>query len=103
MGNVMIDEERLKELLLIEEMSRFNKSDKTILDELETLIGNGINRDPSGDDWDVWGPIYDEVFGKYFKLIKNNHPSFHYYDPDCRYYDDVSALYYSFKEYVESL
>lgn len=103
MGNVMIDEERLKELLLIEEMNKCNKSDSSILEELSEIYNDGLNRDSSGDDWGVWAPIYDEVFGKYLKLIKKNHPSFHYYDPDCRYYDDVSALYYAFKEYVESL
>ena len=103
MGNVMIDEERLKELLLIEEMNKCNKSDHSILEELSEIYNDGLNRDPSGDDWNVWAPIYDKVFSKYLKLIKKNHTLFNFYDPDCRYYDDVSSLYYTFKEYVESL
>ena len=53
MGNVMIDEERLKELLLIEEMNKCNKSDHSILEELSEIYNDGLNRDPSGDDWNV--------------------------------------------------
>ena len=41
MGNVMIDERRLKELLLIEEMNKCNKSDHSILDVEHYEIKNG--------------------------------------------------------------
>lgn len=101
MGNVMIDEERLKELLLIEEKySRGSNSIQSIFDSISSIYYSDI----------PWEDKYRLIFeGGLCKKFRALAPGFSWYDPDASYEDDVRAFcwaaeeYVTAKEYVESL
>ena len=101
MGNVMIDEERLKELLLIEEKySRGSNSIQSVFDSISSIYYSDI----------PWEDKYRQIFeGGLCKRFRELAPGFSWYDPDASYEDDVRAFcwaaeeYVTAKEYVESL
>ena len=77
---------------------------KEVFDKYNRLIEAALLEDASGEEWEVWSSVFDNIFsercsGIVYKLLPNFNP----YIPDTTYGADVMGFWREFEDTMNNI
>ena len=77
---------------------------KEVFDKYNRLIEAALLEDASGEEWDVWSPVFDHIFSeRCSRIVYKLLPNFNPYIPDTTYGADVMGFWRAFEESMNNI
>jgi hypothetical protein len=77
---------------------------KEVFDKYNRLIEAALLEDASGEEWEVWSPVFDHIFSeRCSRIVYKLLPNFHPYIPDTTYGADVMGFWREFEDSMNNI